>query len=181
MIEISFNKVNKSFGFGNISENLNFEVKTNEKIALIGQNGCGKSTILKLINKEELPSSGEIFIRKGLTIGFLKQEIDISLNEYLVKDILYNSFENIIRIKEKLEKETINMSLLKGKELEKSINKFSLLQEKYTELGGYEIESKIDKIVYAFKLEKLLDLIYKLLSGGDKLRFKLVCLIKKDT
>ena len=57
MIEISFNKVNKSFGFGNILENLNFEIKTNEKIALIGQNGCGKSTILKLINKEELPSS----------------------------------------------------------------------------------------------------------------------------
>ena len=180
MIEISFNKVNKSFGFGNILENLNFEIKTNEKIALIGQNGCGKSTILKLISREELPSSGNIFIRKGLSIGFLKQEIDISLNEYLVKDILYNSFENIIRIKEKLEKETINMSLLKGKELEKSINKFSLLQEKYIELGGYEIESKIDKIVYAFKLEKLLDLKYKLLSGGEKTIVNLVCLLLKE-
>ena len=111
---------------------------------------------------------------------FLKQEVDTSLNEYLVKDVFYNSFEDVIEIKNKLDKETINMTTLIGEKLEKSIDRFSNLQEKYIELGGYEIESKIDKIVSAFKLEKLLNLKYKMLSGGEKTIINLVCLLLKE-
>ena len=74
MIEIGLNKVEKSFGNKKVLKNISFEVKTNEKVALIGQNGSGKTTLLKLISKEDNPTSGEITIRKDASIAVLEQK-----------------------------------------------------------------------------------------------------------
>ena len=73
MIEISLNKINKSYGFNNVLNNLSFDVKTNERIALIGSNGCGKTTTLKIIMGIESYDSGNISIRKESKIGYLTQ------------------------------------------------------------------------------------------------------------
>ena len=66
MIEISLNKINKSYGFNNVLNNLSFDVKTNERVALIGSNGCGKTTTLKIIMGIEKPEemTGESLIEK---------------------------------------------------------------------------------------------------------------------
>ena len=71
MLEIVLNKISKNYGNKKILKNINFEIKTNEKVALIGQNGCGKTTLFKLITKIENPDSGTITIRKGAKIGLL--------------------------------------------------------------------------------------------------------------
>ena len=73
MIEISLNKINKSYGFNNVLNNLSFDVKTNERVALIGSNGCGKTTTLKIIMGIESYDSGNISIRKESKIGYLTQ------------------------------------------------------------------------------------------------------------
>jgi len=64
MIDINLSKVNKSYGFDKVLNNIDLVVKTGEKVALIGPNGSGKSTILKIVGKEENVSSGEVSIRK---------------------------------------------------------------------------------------------------------------------
>ena len=69
MLEIVLNKISKNYGNKKILKNINFEIKTNEKVALIGQNGCGKTTIFKLILKEETPTSGNVFINKDSKIN----------------------------------------------------------------------------------------------------------------
>lgn len=116
MIEISLNKINKNYGFNQVLKDFSFEIKTGEKIALIGSNGSGKTTILRIIMGLEDTDNGQINIRRGINIGYLtqipsKEESNIKAMEvYLrgVKDLL------------KLEKE-INDFTLKMTDKEKDI------------------------------------------------------------
>ena len=74
MIEISLNKIEKSYGFKNILNGLDLEIKTGDKISLIGDNGCGKTTILNIICGIEKADSGNVAIRNGSIIGYLTQQ-----------------------------------------------------------------------------------------------------------
>ena len=178
MLEIVLNKVSKNFGNKKILKSVSFEVKTGEKIALIGPNGCGKTTILRMIAKEEIPTAGEVFTRKEAQIGIISQYPDESLNEWEVKSILYSVFKELNNIKERLEEE--EKKLLEGKDLDKTIRKYSKLQEEFIEKGGYEIDSKIDKLVAAFHVENLLDKKFKTLSGGEKTIISLIQILLKE-
>jgi ABC-type sugar transport system ATPase subunit len=71
MLEISMNKVVKSFGFNKVLDEFDFEATTGERIALIGPNGCGKTTIFKIIAGLENTTSGMVSVRKDATIGML--------------------------------------------------------------------------------------------------------------
>ena len=73
MIEIGINKVSKSYGNKEVLKNISFEVKTGEKISLIGQNGSGKTTLLKIICGNISPTSGDISIRRNADISILEQ------------------------------------------------------------------------------------------------------------
>ena len=138
MIDINLNKVCKSYGFDMVLNNIDLTIKKGEKIALIGSNGCGKSTLLKVISKEENLTSGELSIRKGVSIGYLSQIPDTK--DIIVKDFIYEIFNDLIKKKEKLEKleSSLNSDM-------NSINKYLKLQEEFINLGGYEFETRIKK------------------------------------
>ena len=96
MIEISLNNVVKNFGFKNILNGLDIEIKSGEKVSLIGENGCGKTTVLNIINGIENVDSGTVAIRNGSTLGYLNQQPETIYNDKNVKDILYGSLDNIL-------------------------------------------------------------------------------------
>ena len=75
MVEISLNKIRKSYGFDSLFEELNFDIKSGEKIAIVGENGTGKSTMLKMIAGIETIDSGVISYRKNCKVCFLSQNI----------------------------------------------------------------------------------------------------------
>lgn len=178
MLEIVLSNVSKSYGNKKVLKNVNFEIKTNEKVALIGPNGCGKTTILRMIAKEENPTTGEVFTRKGSKIGILSQYPDESLNAEYVKDILKSSFKELNEMKERLEQEEKNLS--EGIDLEKTILRYTKLQEEFLKEGGYEMDSKIDKLVAAFHIENLLDKEFGTLSGGEKTIVNLIGILLKE-
>ncbi|MBR6949714.1 MAG: ABC-F family ATP-binding cassette domain-containing protein [Bacilli bacterium] len=180
MIEIGLNKVEKSFGNKKVLKNISFEVKTNEKVALIGQNGSGKTTLLKLISKEDNPTSGEITIRKDATIAVLEQKPKVEWNNIIVKDILYSSFAKINELEKKLKVEEEKLSTATDKDLEKVIKRYTNLQEEFISLGGYEINSKVEKIIAGFKVEKLIDKKYATLSGGEKTIINLMVILLQE-
>ena len=180
MIEIGLNKVEKSFGNKKVLKNISFEVKTNEKVALIGQNGSGKTTLLKLISKEDNPTSGEITIRKDATIAVLEQKPKVEWNNIIVKDILYSSFEKINELEKKLKVEEEKLSTATDKDLEKVIKRYTNLQEEFISLGGYEINSKVEKIIAGFKVERLIDKKYSTLSGGEKTIINLMVILLQE-
>ena len=168
MIEIGLNKLSKSFGNKEVLKEVSFEIKTGEHVALIGQNGSGKTTILKLISKVENPTSGDIFIRKDATIGVLEQKPKVEWFEFQVEEILYSSFKKINELQEKLKQEEVKLSTTEGDALDRAINRYTKLQEEFMNMGGYEVTSKVEKIVAGFNVNHLVDKKYKDLSGGEK-------------
>ena len=163
MLEINFNNIRKNYGFENVLNNINFDVYTNDKIALVGENGSGKSTILKLISGDEKSSDGIISIRNKSKIGYLKQELE--KENIIVKDYLYKSFKEINILKRELSKLEKRMQEQAN---EKTIQRYCDLQEEYMNLGGYEAKEKISKIVNFFEVDNLLDKSINELSGGEK-------------
>ena len=172
MIEINFKNVTKSYGFDMVLDDINIDIKTGEKIALVGENGSGKSTFLKLITKEEDVTKGSLSIRNKSKIGYLKQEF-MQSNE-LVIDILFNSFKEIKEIEKELKR--IEKKMGEGIN-EKIINRYCELQEKYQDKGGYLIEEEIDKLTSYFDIDVLKDKNYNSLSGGEKRIVMFVSLI----
>ena len=163
MIEINFNNVTKSYGFESVLDNVNIDIKTGEKIALVGENGSGKSTFLKLITKEENLTEGSLSIKNKSKIGYLKQEL-LESNE-LVIDILFNSFNELKKIEKELKRIEIKMD--EGIN-QKNINRYCELQQKYQDNGGYLIEEEIDKLTSYFNIDKLKEKKFNSLSGGEK-------------
>ena len=182
MIEIELNNIKKNYGLKNILDGFNLEIKTGERVALIGQNGSGKSTILKIISKEESIDGGIINIRKGACIGTLKQIYENDDKDVLVKDYLYESFNNILEIEQKLRNIENQMSIEKNQnEIEKLIKRYGNLQEEYIALGGYEIQEKFSKMCSKFNIGlEMLKQNYNNLSGGEKTRVNLAKLLLKN-
>lgn len=166
MIDISLNKITMNYGFKDILKNISLDINKGDIVSIIGSNGCGKTTLLNIISGDEIPTSGTISRRKGIKIGYLNQIINT--NDITVRNLLYSSFSDIKDIEDRLHKYEDKMNKCSGKELDRIIIKYTNLQNEYINMGGYEIDEKVGKIVKGFNLEKLLNLNYNTLSGGEK-------------
>lgn len=180
MIEIELNNIKKNYGLKNVLDGVDFEVKTGEKIALIGENGSGKSTILKIISGEENIDSGKINIRKNSEIGYLKQIYSKEKENVKVEEYLKRSFKKYFDIEKRL-KQIENSMLDQSQNMEELIKKYGKLQEEYIVLGGYELEEKFKKICSGFKFSKeFLSKEYNSLSGGEKTIVNLATILLKN-
>lgn len=180
MIEIGLNNIKKNFGLKNILDGVSFEVKTGERVSLIGENGSGKSTILKIINGDEKQDFGQISIRKGASIGFLKQIYDKQQKDEIVESYLKRSFDEFTSIENNLKKLELLMAD-NNKDLDKILVKYGKLQERYTALGGYELEESFKKICSGFNFDRdFLNKEYNSLSGGEKTIVNLAAILLKN-
>ena len=173
MIEINVNKINKNYGFNDVLKDLSFSIKTDERVALIGSNGCGKTTTLRILMGLEMPDSGEVSIRKGATVGYLtqippKENSDVSGEEVYLRGVKY-LFDLEKRINDYVSSMETDI---------KSIKTLDKMQEEYRILGGYGLKEKIEKIKSGFKLsEHMLNTPYNNLSGGEKTIINLASLV----
>ncbi len=177
MIEISLNNIKKNYGFKNILNGLNLEIKTGEKISLIGDNGCGKTTIFNIITKKENIDEGILSIRNGSTIGYLMQQPEEIFSNKRVNDILYESRKDILELELLLKKQEEKMN--QNPEDISLINKYLNTQEKYMNSGGYEINTLIEKISHGLHIDQLLEKDFSQLSGGEQKRVVLAFLMVK--
>ena len=176
MLEIALSNVDKNFGFKKIFDTFNLEVMSGEKVGLIGPNGCGKSTLFKLIIKEEIPSSGIVTTRKGANIGFLPQMPTFENENISVRDYLNSSFEKIYKISKELRLLEYEMANSKNVDMEKILNRYGSLQQKFFDLGGYVMDSKINEICNKFGIDyEILERNFSKLSGGER---TIVCFAK---
>lgn len=169
MIEIGINKITKDYGFGPILNDISFEVKTNERIALIGDNGSGKTTLLNIISGLEKENSGTISIRKNAKVGYLPQLIKNKEENITVKDVLYDGIKDLIALRDKLKEYEEKITNAKEDNIEKLIIRYSNLQTDFINMSGYEIDAKVEKVIKGFKINKdLLQRKFNSLSGGEK-------------
>lgn len=170
MIEIGVNNLTKLFGVDKIFENVTFDVKTKDKIGLIGRNGTGKTTLMKILAGYENYQNGQVNKRKGLTIGYLEQIPSYDDNN-TVSDVLNEAFSHLNEIKLQMEQLEKSFDSLTGDDLKSAINKYGTLHDKYETAGGYNTNEKLNRILNGLEIsEDMQKRQFNMLSGGEKTR-----------
>ncbi|MBE6053980.1 MAG: ABC-F type ribosomal protection protein [Clostridium sartagoforme] len=182
MFELSLVNVKKYMEATLVLKNINFQVYSGEKVGIVGINGSGKSTILKLIAGilpmdycvgypgATSPGYDEGFINmpSGVTCAYLEQ-IPQYEDGIKVIDVLKMAFNEVYKIEEEMHKLEEDMKILEGQELERTLKRYSNLLQLYEVKGGYNTEEKIARICTGLKFtESFLDKDFNLLSGGEK-------------
>lgn len=182
MFELSLNGVKKFMEATLVLKNITFQVYAGEKVGIVGVNGSGKSTILKLIAGIEpmnywpgYPQTssygydeGFINLPREATVAYLEQ-IPQYPEGVKVIDVLHLAFDEIHSIEVQMRELEEKMKVLEGDALEKALNKYSDLVQLFEVKGGYDIEEKISKVVAGLKFEEsFLNKDFSLLSGGEK-------------
>ena len=173
-MKYQINKGSKSFGANTLFENIQFEVRNNEKIAVIGTNGCGKTTLMKIIAGEEELSSGTIHKASDCRIGYLAQTT-FTNETNSVQEELNTVFQDLFQIQKQLDKITEQLAVDHSEEL---LNQYANLQHTFEERGGYTIQSEIETVFtkFGFPIEDLNRPIGTF-SAGQKTRIAFVKLL----
>ena len=178
MIEIELKKKKKNYGLNNVLDGVSFEVKTCERIALIGENGAGKSTLLNIIASIEKPDFGTISIRRGASIGYLKQIYEDDVLNPTVQEFLSTSFKEFFDLENKMNELELEMENNSNPAI---LNKYGNLQDLYISMGGYDLKEKFSKICGGFNFSKdFLNQKYNNLSGGEKTMVNLASILLKE-
>ncbi len=181
MLEINLNKVEKNFGFKKVLDGFDFEVTTQERVALIGPNGCGKTTILNIIVGIENVNSGMVSVRKNASMGLLSQNSPELNNDVKVIDVLTNSLKEISDLEKKLREIENKMANTSSDKLDSLLTSYGKIQELFEQMGGYEVDSKINKICNGFKIkDEILQRAFNSLSGGEKTVINLAALVLRE-
>lgn len=164
-------------------EDITFKLGNGDRIGLIGKNGAGKSTMLKILSKEMEPDTGQIAADKELKIGFLKQDIDFILGRTVLEEA-YEAFTEIKILEAKME--TVNTQLAERTDYESDgyhqlMIDVNELQHQYEILGGYNYQGDTEKILQGLgfqrqDFEKLTDTF----SGGWRMRIELAKLLLQN-
>ncbi len=165
--------ISKIYPTGEVLKDVSWEVKPGDRIGLVGVNGAGKSTQLKIIAGEMEPTSGEIIRPNSLHIAFLNQEFDVDL-ERTVRDEFWRAFEEANRVHHSLEAVQHEMQTATMEELDDLINKLDRFQRQFEALDGYGLESRIEKILPEMGFEaEAGDRLVSSFSGGWQMRMGL--------
>jgi ATP-binding cassette subfamily F protein 3 len=137
-------QITLEFGSRVLFGDLSWHIKPNEKIGLIGANGTGKSTLLRVISGEYSPTSGDISKRNDLIIGFLNQDLLSYLSDNSILDVAMEAFERANFVHSEIEKILIQLEHDHSEEI---LNKLHKLQTEYDSLDGYQLQSKAEAIL----------------------------------
>ncbi|MBU5437307.1 ABC-F type ribosomal protection protein [Tissierella sp. MSJ-40] len=180
MIECSVNNLIKYYGANKIFENISFELKTKERIGLIGQNGCGKTTLMKILMNVEDYQGGSISFRKGIKVGYLDQIFQYN-QDTIVIEVLESAFGEIWNIKKEMKNIEITLKDLQGEALDIAMKNYGSLMESYELQGGYEVEARINKVCQGLKIiDAYREMEFEKLSGGEKTRVMLAKLLLEE-
>lgn len=180
---LNIHQLSVSFNGEYLFEDISFRLNPGDRVGLIGKNGAGKSTMLKMLAKEAQPDSGTISSDKNIRIGFLKQDIDFVLGNTVLEEA-YQAFEEIIAME--LQLDSINTQLAERTDYEsESYNQLIIdlsdLTHRYEILGGYNYQGKTERILQGLGFKRTdFDKLTDTFSGGWRMRIELAKLLLQD-
>ena len=179
MIDISVSNLVKEFEVGTkILDGLTFQVDTGERVGLLGPNGCGKTTLLRILTGVMDYDEGEVMIAPGKRMGLISQ-IPVYPAGYTVEDVLATAFEPLRKMEEELARLTREMASGTDPAL---MSRYDKLTAAYETAGGYEIDTRINKVCNGLSIPQAMrEQLFDSLSGGEKTRVNLARLILEDT
>lgn len=178
MLAITVNDLGVSFGARDIFKKISFALEENDKLGIIGTNGCGKSTLFKVILGELEPTTGNVFIAKNKTIGILTQDCAFEISDLVGRSSLeqmYSAFPELIKMEEKLASlEEMMANEQNPDEHIRLSGEYHDLYTRFSELGGLDYKSRCAGILLKMGFEeRALSLDVDKLSGGQRTRLAL--------
>ena len=177
MAEISVQGLNQYFGERQVLRDLSFDLAPGERVGLVGPNGCGKTTLLKILAGEEEYESGTVSIAKGARLGLLEQ-LPVYDPDITVREVLWQAFawlEDMGREMHRLEED-----MAAGKDVD--LDRYSRLQTAFELGGGYDLDVAYDRMTHGLKIDpEMQGRPFMSLSGGEKTRVNLARLMLSGT
>lgn len=172
---ISCSHISKSYGVETVLEDVTFNLEDDEKAAIVGINGAGKSTVLKIIVNELSHDAGEISFKKNATIGYLSQINDFDSDRTIIDEVM-ESKRKLIDLEAELKKMENEMSSVSPDFMEEHMNKYHDLSERFANEGGYSYKGEVISVIRGLGFsDDEFDKKLSTLSGGQKTR---VCLAR---
>ncbi|EZX20774.1 hypothetical protein V070_01838 [Staphylococcus aureus C0673] len=184
MILLQINKLEKSYDGEVIFSDVDFEVKTGERIAIVGRNGAGKTTLMKIIAGVESYDEGNISKGKQVTMGYLTQQMTLDSNDTVMNE-MKKPFKDVINIEDKMKTLTDWLSI-HADEYDQDIYKeklsqYEALSNQYELMDGYNYESKIKTVLTGLDFkESDFDRQIQSFSGGQKTRLSMAQMLLSE-
>ena len=180
MIDISVSGVVKEFEVGKkILDGLTFQVDTGERVGLLGPNGCGKTTLLRILTGVVHPDEGDVVIAPGRRVGLISQ-IPVYPADCTVEDVLDTAFEPLHRLEEELSQ--LSQRMADGESDSALLSRYDRLSAAFQSGGGYETDTSKNKVCNGLSIPPAMrERLFDKLSGGEKTRVNLARLILEDT
>ena len=179
MVEVSVNNLVKSFEIGkNILDGLSFTVYTGERIGILGHNGCGKTTLFRIMVGELDQDEGQIAIAQGRRIGLISQ-IPVYPPDWTTEDVLKDAQRRLYAMSERMDQLTAMMESDQSPAL---LREYDKLSDDFRRLGGYTMDVDRNRVANGLQIPAAQRTqLFSSLSGGEKTRANLARLILEDT
>ena len=179
MVDISVNNLTKFFVIGeNLLQGLSFDIQEGECVAILGRNGCGKTTLFRILTGEIDFDDGEVYVNPNKRLGLISQ-IPVFPDRYLVEDVLRSAFAGLIKTQQAMM--LLEEKMLSGATAEQ-LREYDNLANRFQSGGGYEMDVEVDKICNGLGITaEQRHQEFASLSGGEKTRVNLARLLLEKT
>ena len=179
MVDIQVRNLTKFFVIGeNLLEGLSFEIQEGECVAILGRNGCGKTTLFNILTGQMDYDDGEVFINPHKRLGLISQIPKFPWG-YTVEDVLRSAFAELMNTKKKME--ALERAMTQGAS-EEQLREYDNLTNRFQSGGGYDMDVEVDKICNGLGIPReMRKQEFDSLSGGEKTRVNLARLLLEKT
>ena len=179
MVDIQVTNLTKFFVIGeNLLENLSFEIQEGECVAILGRNGCGKTTLFNILTGQMDYDSGEVYVNPNKKLGLISQ-IPKFPEGFTVEDVLRSAFTELLRLRRRME--ALEGEMAVGA-TDAQLREYDTLTNRFQTGGGYDMDVEVDKICNGLGISsEQRDQEFASLSGGEKTRMNLARLLLEKT
>ena len=179
MVDIQVTNLTKFFVIGeNLLENLTFEIQEGECVAILGRNGCGKTTLFNILTGQMEYDSGEVYVNPNKKLGLISQIPRFPVG-FTVEDVLRSAFAELLRVRQKME--LLECEMASGA-TDAQLREYDALTNRFQTGGGYDMDVEVDKICNGLGItQEQRSQEFSSLSGGEKTRVNLARLLLEKT
>ena len=179
MVDIQVKNLTKFFVIGeNLLQGLSFEIQEGERVAILGRNGCGKTTLFKILTGEMDYDDGEVFVNPNKRIGLISQIPQFPVG-YTVENVLRSAYTQLLKTQEKMQ---ALEQLMQTGATDQQLLEYDTLVNRFQSGGGYDMDVDVDKICNGLGITtEQRNQYFDSLSGGEKTRVNLARLLLEKT